>query len=142
MDEWCGVVLSVRVYESMLNDVVKDVKKFTKVLIGLMEKAGWDLDLAASYVHPEVDMCLAIQWELLERDKECGFSWFCDKKYHELIHPNMESSIFSSMDQTEAVLSSWMSPTRAKVGFIVVPEFKVGCTVIQSQVYPTGFKCK
>ncbi|KAF8053407.1 hypothetical protein N665_1417s0004 [Sinapis alba] len=248
-----GVVLSVRVYESMLGDAFKDVKKFTKVLIELMEKAGWDLDLAASYVHPEVDyakkghnryallsyVCLGMfrgfdeegfdidedgeeeecerrssslrelmqhvssnPMELLERDKECGFFRFCDKKYHELIHPNMESSIFSNMDQTEAVLRSWrslstfyesfvtmassvwtlhklalsfdpaveifqvesgvdfsivfmenvlrrkqdkklsMNPTRAKVGFTVIPGFKVGCTVIQSQVYLTGFKCK
>lgn len=241
-----GVVLSVRVYESVLGDAFRDVKRFTKVLIELMEKAGWDLDLAASYVHPEVEfvkkghnryallsyVCLGMfrgfdgegfgldggedssslrelmqhvssnPMELLERDKECGFSRFCDKKYHELIHPNMESSIFSNMDQTEAVLSSWrslstfyesfvamassvwtlhklalcfdpaveifrvesgvdfsivfmenvlrrrqdkklsMNPTRAKVGFTVVPGFKVGCTVIQSQVYLTGFKCK
>ena len=242
-----GVVLSVRVYESMLGDAFKDVKRFTRVLIELMEKAGWDLDLAASYVHPEVEfakkghnryallsyVCLGMfrgfdgegfdldggedsssslrelmqhvssnPMELLERDKECAFSRFCDKKYHELIHPNMESSIFSNMDQNEAVLSSWrslstfyesfvtmassvwtlyklalsfdpaveifqvesgvdfsivfmenvlrrrqdkklwMNPTRAKVGFTVVPGFKVGCTVIQSQVYLTGFKCK
>ncbi|KAH0928228.1 hypothetical protein HID58_013955, partial [Brassica napus] len=40
------VVLSFRVYESMLRDVVKGVKKFTSVLIELMEKAGWGLDLA------------------------------------------------------------------------------------------------
>lgn len=250
-----GVVLSVRVYESMLRDAFRDVKGFTRVLIGLMEKAGWDLDLAAGYVHPEVVeyakkghsryallsyVCLGMfrgfdgegfdlddgeeecesssssplrelmqhvssnPMELLERDKECGFSRFCDKKYHELIHPNMESSIFSNMDQqTEAVLTSWRSlstfyesfvamassiwtlhklalsfdpaveifqvesgvdfsivfmenvlrrrddkklsmnpPTRAKVGFTVVPGFKVGCTVIQSQVYLAGFKCK
>ncbi|CAH8339012.1 unnamed protein product [Eruca vesicaria subsp. sativa] len=233
-----GVVLSVGVFESMLCDVVKDVKRFSKVLIGLMEKAGWDLGLAASYVSPEVEfvkkghnryallsyVCLGMfrgfdddedddddslmqhvssnPMEILERDKECGFSRFCDKKYHELIHPNMESSIFSNMDQTEAVLSSWRSLSsfyesfvtmassvwilrklalsfdpaveifqvesgvdfsvvymenvlrrrrdkkfgmnlgREKVGFTVVPGFKVGCTVIQSQVYLTGFKCK
>ncbi|KAL0848522.1 hypothetical protein Bca101_021769 [Brassica carinata] len=236
------VVLTVKVYESMLCDAVRDVKRFTKVLIGLMEKAGWDLDLAAGYVYPEVGyvkkghnryallsyVCLGMfrgfdegyeeerssslrelmqhvssnPMELLERDKECGFSRFCDKKYHELVHPNMESSMFSNMDQTEAVLSSWrslstfyesfvamassvwtlhklalsfdpaveifrvesgvdfsivfmenvlrrrddkklwMNHARAKVGFTVVPGFKVGCTVIQSQVYLTGFKCK
>ncbi|CAN7056514.1 unnamed protein product [Brassica rapa subsp. trilocularis] len=33
--------------------------------------------------------------------------------------------------------------TRGKVvGFTVVPGFKVGCTVIQSQVYLTSLKCK
>ncbi|CAF2264773.1 unnamed protein product [Brassica napus] len=31
---------------------------------------------------------------------------------------------------------------RGKVGFTVVLGFKVGCTVIQSQVYLTGLKCK
>ncbi|WZZ51842.1 hypothetical protein YC2023_051949 [Brassica napus] len=84
------VVLSVRVYESML---------------------------PASYVHPEVDYAEKGHYrhvssdpmELLERDKDCAFSRFCDDKYHELIYPNMESSIFSNMDQREAVLSSWRS---------------------------------
>uniref|UniRef100_A0A1J3H9I0 Uncharacterized protein n=1 Tax=Noccaea caerulescens TaxID=107243 RepID=A0A1J3H9I0_NOCCA len=239
------VLLSVRVYESLLRDSFKATQKFTKILIELMEKAGWDLDLAAGSVHPEIDyakkghnryallsyVCLGMfrgfdgqgfdleendeeemccsdsslrelmqhvssnPMELLDRDKDCGFSRFCDKKYHELIHPNMESSMFSNMDQNEAVLSSWrslstfyesfvtmassiwtlhklalsfnppveifqvesgvdfsivfmenvlrrrqdkklsVSPARAKVGFTVVPGFKVGCTVIQSQVY-------
>ncbi|KAF8083928.1 hypothetical protein N665_0744s0003 [Sinapis alba] len=235
------VLLSVKVYESMLRDVLKGIKKFTMVLIELMVKAGWDLDLAASYVHPEVgyakmghnryallsyvcvgmfrgfdeddesERCSSLRelmqhvssnpMELLERDKDSAFSKFCDEKYHELIHPNMESSIFSNMDETEAVVSSWRSlsvfyesfvtmassvwtlqklalsfdpvveifqvesgvdfsivfmenvlrrkqdkklsvnPTRAKVGFTVVPGFKVGCTVIQSQVYLNSFEC-
>ncbi|EOA25960.1 hypothetical protein CARUB_v10019349mg [Capsella rubella] len=248
------VLLSLRVYESLLYDAFKATQKFTKILIELMEKAGWDLDLAAKSVHPEVDyakkghnryallsyVCLGMfrgfdgegfdlneidnvasdvssvdsslrelmqhvssnPMELLDRDKDCAFSRFCDKKYHELIHPNMASSIFSNMDQNEAVLTSWRSlstfyesfvtmassiwtlhklalsfdpaveifqvesgvdfsivfmenvlkrkqdkkfpvnPTRAKVGFTVVPGFKIGCTVIQSQVYLTGSKCK
>ncbi|CAN8254108.1 unnamed protein product [Cochlearia groenlandica] len=247
------VLLSVSVYESMLHDALKASKRFTKILIGLMEKAGWNLDLAASYVHPDVDyvkkghnryallsyVCLGMfrgfdgkgfglnveeeecemscsdsslrelmqhvssnPMELLDRDKDCAFSRFCDKKYHDLIHPNMESSIFRNMDQTEAVISSWRSLstfydsfvtmassvwtlhklalsfdpkveifrvesgvdfsivfmenvsrrkqdkklsinlTRAKVGFTVVPGFKLGSTVIQSQVYLTDFKCK
>ncbi|CAA7044618.1 unnamed protein product [Microthlaspi erraticum] len=242
------VLLSVKVYESLLRDSFKATQKFTKILIELMEKAGWDLDLAADSVHREVEyakkghnryallsyVCLGMfrgfdgegfdlnesdeeesemccsdsslrelmqhvssdPMELLDRDKECGFSRFCDKKYHELIHQNMASSIFSNMDQNEAVLSSWrslgtfyesfvamassiwtlhklalsfdppveifqvesgvdfsivfmenvlrrrqdkkklsVSPARGKVGFTVVPGFKVGCTVIQSQVY-------
>ncbi|KAG7566268.1 hypothetical protein ISN44_As10g028540 [Arabidopsis suecica] len=249
------VLLSVRVFESLLHDAFKATQKFTKILIELMEKAGWDLDLVAKSVHPEVDyakerhnryallsyVCLGMfrgfdgegfdlnenddevsersssdsslrelmqhvssnPMELLDRDKDCAFSRFCDKKYHELIHPNMASSIFSNMDENEAVLSSWrslstfyesfvtmassiwtlhklalsfdpaveifqvesgvdfsivfmenvlkrkqdkkfsMNPTRAKVGFTVVPGFKIGCTVIQSQVYLTGgSKCK
>ncbi|CAN8280283.1 unnamed protein product [Cochlearia groenlandica] len=246
------IVLSVKVYESLLHDAIKATQKFTKILIELMEKSRWDLDLAASYVFPEVDyakkghnryallsyVCLGMfrgfdgerfgvvdkeesevcssvsslrelmqhvssdPMELLERDKDCAFFRFCDKKYHELIHPNMESSIFSNMDQTEAVLSSWrslrtfygsfvtmassiwtlhklalsfdppveifkvesgvdfsivfmenvlrrkhnkkfsMNLSRAKVGFTVVPGFKIGCTVIQSRVYLTGYRCK
>ncbi|CAL9245611.1 unnamed protein product [Arabidopsis halleri] len=249
------VLLSVRVFESLLHDAFKATQKFTKILIELMEKAGWDLDLVAKSVHPEVGyakkghnryallsyVCLGMfrgfdgegfdlnenddevsemsssdsslrelmqhvssnPMELLDRDKDCAFSRFCDNKYHELIHPNMASSIFSNMDENEAVLSSWrslstfyesfvtmassiwtlhklalafdpaveifqvesgvdfsivfmenvlkgkqdekfsMNPTRAKVGFTVVPGFKIGCTVIQSQVYLNGsFKCK
>ncbi|KAG7561588.1 hypothetical protein ISN45_Aa05g029820 [Arabidopsis thaliana x Arabidopsis arenosa] len=249
------VLLSVRVFESLLHDAFKATQKFTKILIELMEKAGWDLELVAKSVHPEVDyakerhnryallsyVCLGMfrgfdgegfdlnenddevsemsssdsslrelmqhvssnPMELLDRDKDCAFSRFCDNKYHELIHPNMASSIFSNMDENEAVLSSWrslstfyesfvtmassiwtlhklalsfdpaveifqvesgvdfsivfmenvlkrkqdkkfsMNPTRARVGFTVVPGFKIGCTVIQSQVYLNGgFKCK
>lgn len=35
-----------------------------------------------------------------------------------------------------------VNPTRGRVGFTVVPGFKIGCTVIQSQVYLNSFKCK
>ncbi|KAJ4905304.1 hypothetical protein Rs2_19255 [Raphanus sativus] len=202
-----------------------------------MEKAGWDLGLVASYVHPEERhnryallsyVCLGMfrgfdessddssslrelmqhvssdPMELLERDKGCAFSRFCDEKYRELVHPDMETSIFRNMDEseTEAVVSSWRSlstfyecfvamassvwtlrklalcfdpaveifrvesgvdfsivfmedvlrrkqgkkllvnPIRGKVGFTVVPGFKVRCTVIRSQVYLNSFKCK
>ncbi|KAJ0110666.1 hypothetical protein Patl1_00226 [Pistacia atlantica] len=127
--------------------------------------------------------------EMITRDHKCEFSKFCERKYQELIHPTMESSIFSNLDQNEVVLSSWrslsefyesfvsmassiwtlhklafsfdpvveifqvergvdfsmvymedvtrrsslMGKARAKVGFTVVPGFKVGRTVIQSQ---------
>lgn len=37
--------------------------------------------------------------------------------------------------------SKLVGKTRAKVGFTVVPGFKVGRTVIQSQVYLCGLKC-
>ena len=37
--------------------------------------------------------------------------------------------------------SNSMGKTRAKVGFTVFPGFKVGRTVIQSQVYLCGLKC-
>lgn len=130
--------------------------------------------------------------EVLGKNPTCNFSRFCEKKYEQLIHPSMESSMFSNVDKREAVLSSWKSlrvfyesfvrmassiwllhklgycfnpvveifqvergtdfsmvymedvtrkggsstMSRPKVAFTVVPGFKVGRTVIQSQVYP------
>lgn len=50
----CDVLLSVRVFESVLHDGFRAAHKFTKILIGLMRKAGWDLGLAANAVHPGV----------------------------------------------------------------------------------------
>ena len=135
--------------------------------------------------------------ELLSRDRNCDFSRFCENKYQEIIHPTMESSIFSDIDRKEVILNSWRSlsvfyeayvnmassiwtlhklafsfdpvveifqvergvdfstvymedvtrrlllpcKSRAKVGFTVVPGFKIGRTVIQSQVYLPGLKC-
>jgi hypothetical protein len=48
-----------------------------------------------------------------------------------------------SMVYVEDVTRRFMLPgkTRAKVGFTVVPGFKIGRTVIQSQVYLSGLKC-
>ncbi|KAI3449103.1 hypothetical protein Pfo_005768 [Paulownia fortunei] len=134
--------------------------------------------------------------EILSRNPKCEFSRFCERKYEELIHPTMESSIFTNFDWKENVLDSWKSlsvfyesfarmassmwllhklaysfnpaveifqvgrgvefsmvymedivgqcsligKTGQRVGFTVVPGFKVGRTVIQSQVYLTGVK--
>ncbi|XP_058736772.1 protein GRAVITROPIC IN THE LIGHT 1 [Vicia villosa] len=50
----CDVLLSVRVFDSLLHDASRAAHKFTKILIGLMRKAGWDLGLAAKAVHPGV----------------------------------------------------------------------------------------
>uniref|UniRef100_A0A2P2QMG0 Uncharacterized protein MANES_05G048100 n=1 Tax=Rhizophora mucronata TaxID=61149 RepID=A0A2P2QMG0_RHIMU len=250
-----GVLLSVKVFESVLNEACRATHKFTKVLIHLMKKAGWDLDLAANSVHSSIDylkkghnryaflsyVCLGIfrgfdlkgfgldgsetgipcnghdqnllktnpslrkllehvsanPVELLSMDPSCEFSRFCEKKYQELIHPTMESSIFSDLDPNEVVLSSWRSlsvfseaflnmassvwmlhnlafsfdpvveifqvergadfsmvymedvtrkytlpaKTRVKVGFTVVPGFKIGKTMIQCQVYLCGLNC-
>ncbi|XP_031269752.1 protein GRAVITROPIC IN THE LIGHT 1 [Pistacia vera] len=247
------VLLTLRVFDSVLHDVCRTTHKFTKILIDLMRKAGWDLDLAANYVYHDINyvkkghnryaflsyVCLGMfrgfdlegfgfcendimcnghnsecgksttslkqllehvscnPLEMITRDHKCEFSKFCERKYQELIHPTMESSIFSNLDQNEAVLSSWrslsefyesfvsmassiwtlhklafsfdpvveifqvergvdfsmvymedvtrrsslMGKARAKVGFTVVPGFKVGRTVIQSQVYICGLKC-
>ncbi|KAH7519609.1 hypothetical protein FEM48_Zijuj08G0055100 [Ziziphus jujuba var. spinosa] len=249
----CEVLLSVRVFDSVLHDVCRLTNRFTKILIELMRKAAWDLDLAADLVHPNIDyakkahnryaflsyVCLEMfrgfdsngfgvdgngslsnghasesdkkstslkqllehvssnPMELLSRDRNCEFSKFCESKYQEIIHPSMESSIFSNLDGKEAVLNSWRSlsvfyesfvnmassiwtlhklafsfdpvvdvfqvergvdfsmvymedvtrrfllpcKSRAKVGFTVVPGFKIGRTIIQSQVYLTGLKC-
>lgn len=247
------VLLTVRVFDSVLHDACRTTHNFTKILIDLMRKAGWDLDLAANYVYYDIDyvkkghnryaflsyICLGMfrgfdsegfgfseneimcnghksesgksttsmkqllehvscnPLEMISRDHKCEFSKFCERKYQELIHPTMESSIFSNLDQNEVVLSSWRSlsefyesfvsmassiwmlhklafsfdpvveifqvergvdfsmvymeditkrssltgKARAKVGFTVVPGFKVGRTVIQSQVYLCGLKC-
>lgn len=250
------VLLSVKVFDSVLHDACSLTHKFTKILIELMRGAGWDLDLAANLVHPNIDyakkahnryaylsyVCMGMfrnfnskgfglvengnlsnghvgndldldnkntslkqlmehvssnPMELLSRDRNCDFSRFCENKYQEIIHPTMESSIFSDLDRKEVVLNSWRSlsvfyeayvnmassiwtlhklafsfdpvveifqvergvdfsmvymedvtrrlllpsKSRAKVGFTVVPGFKIGRMVIQSQVYLTGLKC-
>ncbi|OIV89762.1 hypothetical protein TanjilG_02894 [Lupinus angustifolius] len=243
LDPNCDVLLTVRVFESLLQDASRATHKFTKILIGLMRKAGWDLGLAASVVHPNVEyakkghnqyallsyVCLGMfqgfdsegfgvsggdevkcgslkqllehvssnLMELLTLHPGCDFSKFCDRKYEQLIHPSMESSIFVDLDGKEAVLKSWRSLSmfyeafvgmassiwtlhklsyafdppveifqvergvefsmiymedvtkrltwpnkgRAKVGFTVVPGFKIRGIIIQSQVYVSDFRC-
>eukprot|EP00257_Ricinus_communis_P024402 XP_015584596.1 protein GRAVITROPIC IN THE LIGHT 1 [Ricinus communis] len=252
----CDVLLSARVFDSVLKDACKATHKFSKILIELMRKAGWDLGLAANSVHADIQyaktghnryaflsyVCLGMfrgfdlkgfgleedvdaeilgnghnsdsmktkgslkqllehvsssPVELISRNPGCEFSKFCEKKYQELVHPTMESSIFSNLDHNEVVLNSWRSlsifyesfvnmassvwtlhklafsfdpvaeifqvergvdfsmvymedvtrrctlpaKARMKVGFTVVPGFKVGKTIIQSQVYLCGFNC-
>ncbi|XVF79855.1 hypothetical protein PTKIN_Ptkin15bG0023500 [Pterospermum kingtungense] len=248
LDSACDVLLTVTVFDSVLHDAFRATHKFSKILILLMRKAGWDLDLVANSVYPDTDyakkghnrfaflsyVCLGMfrgfdfegfglseneplsngndptcslkqllehvssnPMELLSRNQNSEFSRFCEKKYQELIHPTMESSIFSNLDQNEAVLNSWRSlsifyesfvsmassiwtlhklafsfdpvvqifqvergvdfsmvymeditkrhnlpgDTKVKVGFTVVPGFKIGRTVIQSRVYLSGLKC-
>ncbi|CAK9186550.1 unnamed protein product [Ilex paraguariensis] len=247
------VLCTIRVFDSMLREACKTLHCFSKLLVGLMKKAGWDLDLAANSVYPDVDyvktghnryallsyVCLGMfrafdlddfgsseneivcnghvsisgknddsleqlvehvsgnPMEFLSKNPKCDFSRFCERKYEQLIHPAMESSIFSNMDRKDVVLDSWkslsvfyesfvkmsssmwllhklarsfnpvveifqvergvefsmvymedvtrkgVSPgnSRPKVGFTVVPGFKIGKTVIQSKVYLTGLKC-
>ncbi|XP_057981559.1 protein GRAVITROPIC IN THE LIGHT 1 [Malania oleifera] len=245
------VLLSVSVFDSVLRDTCRSLNRFTKLLMGLIKRAGWDLDLAAKSVHPDIDyakrghiryaflsyVCLGmfqgfdlegfglggseivcngnglssqknnslkqliehvsvVPMEVLGRNPNCEFSKFCEKKYQQIIHPTMESSIFSNLEQNEAVLCSWRSlgvfyeafvnmassvwvlhklafsfdpaveifqvergvefsmvymedaarcplpgNDRPKVGFTVVPGFRIGRTVIQSQVYLSGTKC-
>ncbi|KAI5345193.1 hypothetical protein L3X38_013070 [Prunus dulcis] len=225
----CEVLLSVRVFDSVLHDACRLTHRFTKILVTLMEKAGWDLDLAANLVHPDIEyvkkahnryaflsyVCLGMfkgfdskgfgldesemlcnghgpeldknkaslkqllehassnPMELLSRNQNCEFSRFCESKYQEIIHPHrgifnfyMASSIWMlqklaysfdpaveifqvergidfSMVYMEDVTRRLLLPgtTRMKVGFTVVPGFKIGRTVIQSQVYLSGLTC-
>ncbi|KAI3681555.1 hypothetical protein L6452_36354 [Arctium lappa] len=235
-----GFLPTIRVFDSMLRDACRSSHRFTKLLIQLMKKAGWDLDLAANYVHPDVgyvkkghnryaflsyvslgmfqgfdsenfgllvengasndnsmelfDHVMVNPLETLNKNPSCAFSKFCERKYEELVHPTMESSIFKNLDRKKEVLDSWRSlsvfyeafvnmsssmwllhklarsfhPTVeifqlekgvdfsmvymedvtkkdayhdkgiSEVGFTVVPGFKIGKTVVQSQVYLTG----
>lgn len=245
------VFLSITVFDSILHDACRSMHVFTKILIDLMKKAKWDLDLAANSVHPNIDyvkkghyryaflsyVCLGMfrgfdsegfglggnevtcngdganlvknrsLKQLIEhvsdgpleilKNPNSQFSKFCETKYQELIHPTMESSIFSNLDKNEVVLNSWRSlsvfyesfvnmassiwmlhklafsfnpvveifqvergvefsmvymedvtrksmlpgKARGKVGFTVVPGFKIGRTVVQAQVYLTSMKC-
>ncbi|GJY63015.1 protein gravitropic in the light 1 [Tanacetum coccineum] len=238
-----GFLPTVRVFDSMLRDACRCSHRFTKVLIQLMKKAGFDLGLAASYVHPNVVylkkghnryaflsyVCLGMfqgfdtenfgvdgnescddnimelfehvsvnPLETLNKNPGFPFSKFCERKYEQLVHPTMESSIFKNLDRNKVVLDSWKSlsgfyeefvnmsssmwllhklarsfsppveifqvekgvdfsmiymedVTRkdayydkgvSKVGFTVVPGFKIGRTIVQSQVYLTGSKHK
>ncbi|VFQ66344.1 unnamed protein product [Cuscuta campestris] len=243
------VVLTIHVFESMLRDSIKSVHCFSKILLELMKKAGWDLKQAANSVYSDVNYaeeghekyaflsyvflqifrgfdkpnfgthdddddddnngCIDSGYmrqlvehlscnpmDVLQKNPNSGFSRFCERKYEQLIHPTMESSIFSNMDRKEVILDSWKSlgvfcelfvrmsssiwllhklafsfnpiveifqvqggadfsmvhmedvtkknsfflgKTRPKVGFTVVPGFKMGKVIIQSQVYLTGF---
>lgn len=243
------IALTIRVFDSMYREACRSLHNFTKVLIGLMKKAEWDLDLAANSVYSYVkykkkghnryaflsyvslclfrgfdleDFGLDIEttvsnsgkakksflkqliehlacntMEILSKNSNCEFSKFCEMKYRELINPSMESSIFANFDQKREVLSSWKSlssfyesyvnmassiwllhklafafdPTveifqveksmdfsmvymedvtkkgvligesRPNVGFTVIPGFRIGKTIIQSQVYLSDSKC-
>ncbi|XP_040995267.1 protein GRAVITROPIC IN THE LIGHT 1-like [Juglans microcarpa x Juglans regia] len=246
------VLLSVRVFDSVLLDACRATHRFTKILIELMRKAMWDLGLAANSVYADIEYAKeghsryaflsyvsllmfkgfhldgfgvgeneivcnghvlnseknssslkqllehvsSNPVELLSMNRKCEFAKFCETKYQELIHPIMESSIFSNLDRNETMLNSWKSlsvfydsfvrmassiwtlhklafsfdpvveifkvergmdfsmvymedvtrrfilpcKTRAKVGFTVVPGFKIVRTIIQSQVYLSGLK--
>ncbi|KAF5811772.1 putative protein gravitropic in the light 1 [Helianthus annuus] len=237
-----GFLPRIRVFDSMLRDACRSAHRFTKCLIQLMKKAGYDLDVAASYVHPDVGyvkkghhryaflsyVCLGMfqgfetdnfglvgyegsndnsmelfehvsvnPLETLNKNPDFPFSKFCERKYEQLVHPTMESSIFKNVDRKNLeVMDSWRSVTVfydafvnmsssiwllhklarlftppveifqvekgvdfsmvymedvtkkysilengiSKVGFTVIPGFKIGKTVVQAQVYLTGSK--
>ncbi|MCD7455772.1 hypothetical protein HAX54_029556 [Datura stramonium] len=245
------VLCTVRVFESMLRDSIKSANKFSKLLMELMKRAGWDLEKAANSVYSDVNyaekehhkyaflsyICLGMfkgfdledfglcdeeilsngsisgendylkqllehvscnPMETLSKNPSCAFSRFCEKKYEQIIHPTIESSIFRNLEGKEVIVDSWkslsvfyelfvrmastiwllhklaysfnptveifqvergvdfsmvytedvtrkiqfpLSKTRPKVGFTVVPGFKIGRTIIQTQVYLTCPKC-
>ncbi|XP_010919476.1 protein GRAVITROPIC IN THE LIGHT 1 [Elaeis guineensis] len=139
--------------------------------------------------------------ELISGSSSCDFAKFCERKYRQLIHPGMESTLCRNSDHGESVWGTlWPSSplyepfvnmassiwtlhklawaydpvveifqvaggtefsmvymesivrgavtmgsdhgkkSRPKVGFTVVPGFRVGKTVIQSRVYLNGLK--
>ncbi|XP_051121350.1 protein GRAVITROPIC IN THE LIGHT 1-like [Andrographis paniculata] len=223
--------LTIGVFSAMVGDAVKSLRCFTKLLIDLMHKAGWDLENVSNYIHPDINyaknghcryaylsyVCMRMfqnfdkkdfglsdaqtavdsYWQQLvdhiskdpNSNPNKSFLQFCQRKYEVLIHPTMESSIFSNLDRKDKVLESWKSlsvffesfvrmassvwvlhklsnsfdpaveifvvakgssfstvytedvSTKSNVGkgtsvgFTVVPGFKFGGTVIQSQVY-------
>ncbi|KAD3069222.1 hypothetical protein R6Q59_016735 [Mikania micrantha] len=49
-----GFLPRIRVFDCMLRDACRSTHRFTKCLIQLMKKAGYDLDIAANHVHPDV----------------------------------------------------------------------------------------
>ncbi|KAL6007911.1 hypothetical protein ACLOJK_033416 [Asimina triloba] len=246
------LLLSVGLFDSVLQDACRAAHGFTKLLVDLMKDAGWDLGSAANSVYQGIEyakrghnryaflsyVCLVMfggfdsatfglcgnefagdlnirrkkflrefvehgsidAMELLSRNPDCNFARFCEIKYQNLVNPNMESSLFRNFDEKDSVLNSWQSscnfyesfvsmasvvwmlhklafsfdPTvgifqvvkgadfsmvymenvarkgvlvnpgsgkeRAKVGFTVIPGFKVGKTIIQCQVYLNGVK--
>ena len=49
------VLLTVQVFDSLLHDTSRAMHQLTKIFIGLLRKAGWDLGLVANAIHPNVD---------------------------------------------------------------------------------------
>ncbi|XP_043717321.1 protein GRAVITROPIC IN THE LIGHT 1-like [Telopea speciosissima] len=170
------VMLSVGVFDSVLQDACRSSHSLTKLLIDLMNKAGWDLDLAANSLYPDVKyskrshnryaflsyVCLLMfrgfdlegfglagdevqcngselssvrrkkslrqfvehgtgdAMELLSRDPSSDFATFCDKKYQQLVHPTMESSLFRNLEENEVVLDSWRSSSVFYESFVTM----------------------
>ncbi|KAL5728213.1 hypothetical protein ACHQM5_001325 [Ranunculus cassubicifolius] len=48
-------LLSITVFDAVLHYVCKSCHRFTKILVELMKRVGWDLDTAANSVYPDVD---------------------------------------------------------------------------------------
>ncbi|KAA8515913.1 hypothetical protein F0562_019092 [Nyssa sinensis] len=130
------VLLTIRVFDKMLREACRALHKFTKLLIDLMKKAGWDLDLAANSVHPDIDYP--------KKDhNRYGLLQKLANSFNPVVEIfQVERGVDFSMVYMEDITRKGILPgkTRPKVGFAVVPGFKIGKTVIQSQVYLTGLK--
>ncbi|XP_047321683.1 protein GRAVITROPIC IN THE LIGHT 1 [Impatiens glandulifera] len=50
-----GILLTIRVFDSMLHETSRSLHKFSMILIDLMKKAGWDLNLTANSVFSGVN---------------------------------------------------------------------------------------
>ncbi|KAG1362203.1 protein GRAVITROPIC IN THE LIGHT 1-like [Cocos nucifera] len=48
-------LLSIGVFDSVLKDTCRVVHRFARCLVDLMKRSGWDLDLAANSIYPNVD---------------------------------------------------------------------------------------
>ncbi|XP_023514504.1 uncharacterized protein LOC111778761 isoform X2 [Cucurbita pepo subsp. pepo] len=149
------VLMSVRVFDSILHDACRATYNFTKVLMELMKKASWDMDLAANSVHREIGYAKKAH----NRKEDILKSWRSVSVFYKsfikmassvwMLHKlafsfdpivevfQVERGAEFSMVYMEDVTRRYIPPfkSRAKVGFTVVPGFKIGRTVIQSQVY-------
>ncbi|KAJ4951074.1 hypothetical protein NE237_027906 [Protea cynaroides] len=170
------VMLSIGVFNSVLQDTCRSSHTFAKLFIHLMNKAGWDLDLAANSIYPDVkyarrghnryaflsyvcllmfrgfdlegfglggdqDLCNGVElssvrrkkslrkfvehgtgdaMELLSGDPSSDFATFCNKKYQQLVHPTMESSLFRNLEEKEVVMDSWRSSSVFYESFVTM----------------------
>ncbi|XP_057856661.2 protein GRAVITROPIC IN THE LIGHT 1 [Cryptomeria japonica] len=211
--EESDLCLSIELFVRTVQEASRECHGFSKLLIGLMKDAKWDLDSAAHSIQPDIRLeCFSEFQDLKEQDPlkflesyspkgDCMFEKFCHKKYMQVVHPKMEKSFFGDLGQRDCVengghpdsafyqtflklaKSVWLvhrlafsfDPTvnifqvrrgtlfsavymesvvqgvvfgiegvddrRPKVGFTVMPGFRVGKTVIQCQVYLIDTEC-
>ncbi|KAK8487050.1 hypothetical protein V6N13_016279 [Hibiscus sabdariffa] len=108
----CDVLLTIKVFHSVLHDSCRAAHKFSfdSEGFGLCEnEALCTGNKGTCSLEQLLEHVSSNPMELLSRDQNSEFSKFCEKKYQELIHPTIESSIFSNLDRNEVVLNSWRS---------------------------------
>ncbi|KAH9313670.1 hypothetical protein KI387_022297, partial [Taxus chinensis] len=256
LQEDSDLCLSIELFVRTVQEASRECHGFSKLLIGLMKDANWDLDSAANSIQPDIRYAKRVHKKfsfesyvcnnmfggfenedfyilgglssVLDPEKyrlecfsefqdlraenplnflesyspkgDCMFAKFCHKKYLQIVHPKMEKSFFGDLGQRDCVengvhpdsgfyqaflklaKSVWlvhrlafsfdpivnifqvrrgtdfssvymesvvpgvfgndsMDSSRLKVGFTVMPGFRVGKTVIQCQVYLTDRDC-